>query len=187
MVTIQRLYQEASRKLILSFVISPKNKRFCIWIMIQCTWEQINTSSGPQCSHCFILQFTYVCQSIVNLQNSFFRVIYISLKFCSLDQICILVLFNLTKSLLLETFQPFHQPEHFQWLCKFFCMFLYLLNKMVLPPSLIVCRRPQMLSSWEGQFFHHQHIPCTCFSSSLLLGLNYTTLRFTDLFHSRCQ
>ena len=51
------------------------------------TCEQINTFSGPQCSHRFILQFR-------------FGVTYICLKFCSLDKLCILVFFNLTKSFL---------------------------------------------------------------------------------------
>ena len=105
MVAIQRLYEEASTKLILPFVTSTKNKCFFVWIMTHSTCEQINTSLGPQCSHRFILELTLICHSIVNLQNSFFGVIYICLKFCSLKNLCILVFFN---KKLLETFQPPH-------------------------------------------------------------------------------
>ena len=100
MVAIQRLYEDASRKLILTFVLSTKNKCFRVSIMLHCTCEQINTFSGPQFTHCFILQFTLIYHSIVNLQYSFFGVIYICLKFCSLNNLCILVFFNLTKSFL---------------------------------------------------------------------------------------
>ena len=77
---VAETHEETSGKLILSFVISTKDKCFCVWIMIHRTCKQINTSSGPQCSHRFILQFTVICHSIVNLQNSFFGVIYICLK-----------------------------------------------------------------------------------------------------------
>ena len=57
-----------------------------------------------------------------------------------------------------------------QSLVIMFCMFLYLLNEMGLPLSPIVCRRPQMLSSWKGQLFYHQRILCTCISSSHYWG-----------------
>ena len=149
--------------------------------MIHRTCEQIYTSLGPQCSHRFILQFTLICHSIVNLQNSFFGVIYICLKFCSLDKLCILVFFNSTKSFL----KPFNHLTNltiFSDYANFFCIFLYLLNEIGLLLSPTVCRRPQMLSSWKGQFFYHQYIPWTYFSKSPLFEVALHNIVFHQSF-----
>ena len=148
--------------------------------MINHTCEQSNISSSPQCSHRFILQFRLICQSIVNLQNSFFGVIYICLKFCSLDKLCIVVFFNSTKSFL----KPFNHltiltifSDYANFLACF-CIFCMRWCFHFIP--LFV--RDQMLSSWKGQCFYHQYILCTCLSSIHYLGLNRTTLCSTNPF-----
>lgn len=120
----------------------------------------------------FIFQFTLICHSIINLQNSLFQVICISLKFCCMDKLCILVLFNLSKSFL----KLFNHLTNLTIVSDNanFVLFLHLLNEMVLLLSPIVCRRPDV-KLLGGPIFYHQYIHCTHFSSSHYLRSNQTT------------
>ena len=158
--------------------------------MINRTCEQSNISSSPQCSHRFILQFRLICQSIVNLQNSFFGVIYICLKFCSLDKLCIVVFFNSTKSFL----KPFNHltiltifSDYANFLACF-CIFCMRWCFHFIP--LFV--RDQMLSSWKGQCFYHQYILCTFVQHSLFgieshnIVFHQSFSKFSCIWHLHC-
>ena len=129
----------------------------------------------------FIFQFTLICHSIINLQNSLFQVICISLKFCCMDKLCILVLFNLSKSFL----KLFNHLTNLTIVSDNanFVLFLHLLNKMVLLLSPIVCRRPDV-KLLGGPIFTINTFTAHIFPAVTI----WVQIRqhSTNLFHSRC-
>ena len=129
----------------------------------------------------FIFQFTLICHSIINLQNSLFQVICISLKFCCMDKLCILVLFNLSKSFL----KLFNHLTNLTIVSDNanFVLFLHLLNEMVLLLSPMFVG-DQMLSSWEGLFFTINTFTAHIFPAvTICVQIRQHS---TNLFHSRC-